>query len=110
MTFQANGMGVSDGAGLQYEVPEQLAFREDYSQTIVVDFSKPSMDAEVSISNLIVDEGEIGHVEAWLDGEQVGSWTFSGVDGATLNGEPVDLDTGGSHGSFQSADRRRLTS
>ncbi|EWH03054.1 hypothetical protein Q427_05325 [Halomonas sp. BC04] len=100
LSFHSNGMGVDDGAGLQDEVPEQLAFREGFSQTIVVDFSKPSMNVEVSIGNLIVDEGEVGRVEAWLDGEQVGSWTFSGIKDAKLNGDPIDLDTGGSHGSF----------
>ncbi|HER34359.1 MAG TPA: type I secretion C-terminal target domain-containing protein, partial [Halothiobacillaceae bacterium] len=64
----------------------------------------PAHGAEVSVSRLIKNEGEVGKVEAFLDGEQVGAWTFSGVDGATLDGEPVDFNIGGSNGNFSLPD------
>ncbi|WP_322522204.1 Ig-like domain-containing protein [Guyparkeria halophila] len=102
LNFQGNGVGVSDDSdnNLQQQVPNQLGYRDGQSQTLVMDFDEPAHGAEVGVSRLIKNEGEVGKVEAYLDGEQVGAWTFSGVDGAALNGEPVDFNTGGDNGSF----------
>ncbi|MCA1806628.1 MAG: hypothetical protein LC687_02015, partial [Actinobacteria bacterium] len=107
LNFGNDGVGISDDSddGIQQQVPNQLGYRDGNSQTLVMDFDDPAHDAEVSISRLIKNEGEVGKVEAYLDGAQVGTWTFSGVDfsgvdGATLDGEPVNFNIGGSNGSF----------
>ncbi|MDG4867048.1 type I secretion C-terminal target domain-containing protein, partial [Guyparkeria sp. 1SP6A2] len=106
LNFQGNGVGVSDDTdnNLQEQVPNQLGYRDGKSQTLVMDFDGPAHGAEISVSRLIKNEGEVGKVEAYLDGEQVGAWTFSGVDGATLNGESVDFNIGGSNGGFNLPD------
>ncbi len=102
LNYGNDGVGVEDDSaeGIQQQVSNQLGYRDGKSQTLVMDFEEPAHDVEVSISRLIKDEGEVGQVEAYLDGEQVGSWTFSGVNDATLDGEPVDFNIGGSSGSF----------
>ncbi|MBD3257979.1 retention module-containing protein, partial [candidate division GN15 bacterium] len=102
LNYGNEGVGVTDGSAdnIQQQVPNQLGYRDGQSQTLVMDFDGPAHGAEVSVNRLIKSEGEVGKVEAYLDGEQVGSWTFSGVDGATLDGEPVDFNIGGSSGSF----------
>ncbi len=102
LNFGNDGVGISDDSddGIQQQVPNQLGYRDGKTQTLVMDFDDPAHDAEVAVSRLIKNEGEVGKVEAYLDGESVGTWTFSGVDGATLDGEPVDFNIGGSNGSF----------
>jgi hypothetical protein len=104
LTYQPQGLGVrSSGGPDQNEVPDQLGFREGSSEAIHLFFTEgPATGATVDIGRLITDEesGEVGRVTAYLGGQKVGSWIFSGRDGATLNGAPVDFDIGGSNGSF----------
>ncbi|MFI9652698.1 Ig-like domain-containing protein, partial [Guyparkeria halopsychrophila] len=106
LNYGNDGVGAGDDSpgGIQQQVPNQLGYRDGTSQTLVMDFDGPAHGAEISVSRLIKTEGEVGQVDAYLDGEQVGTWTFSGVDGATLDGEPVDFDIGGNNGSFNLPD------
>ncbi|WP_222845123.1 Ig-like domain-containing protein [Vreelandella nanhaiensis] len=87
-------LGVADNTGNQLEKPEQLGHRNENSETLIFDFQRPVGEASVSVANLIASEGEVGSVAAYLNGEKVGEWTFSGVEGATLNGVNVDFTPG----------------
>ncbi|MHA7817907.1 MAG: Ig-like domain-containing protein, partial [Pseudohaliea sp.] len=104
LTYQSQGLGVrSTGGTAQNEVSEQLGFREGSSEAIHLYFTdSPATGATIDIGRLITNEesGEVGRVTAYLGGQKVGSWTFSGRDGATLDGASVNYDIGGSNGSF----------
>ena len=55
-------------------------------------FENPSLAATITVSRLIANEKEVGQVEAFLNGESVGVWTFTTANGnPLLNGEPVDF-------------------
>ncbi|MFB9872961.1 Ig-like domain-containing protein, partial [Vreelandella sulfidaeris] len=87
-------LGIRDNTGNQLEVPGQLGFRGEGSETMIFDFQRPIGEATINVDRLIASEGEVGSVAAYLNGEQVGEWTFSGVNGATLNGVAVDFTPG----------------
>ncbi|MCH4812196.1 type I secretion C-terminal target domain-containing protein, partial [Vreelandella neptunia] len=87
-------LGITDNTGDQLEEPEQLGFREGKSETMIFDFQRPIGEATVTVANLIASEGEVGSVAAYLNGELVGEWTFSGTNGAQLNGQDVDFTPG----------------
>jgi hypothetical protein len=79
----------------------QLEFDEGESESIVFDFAKDSINAEISVTHLIATEeaGEIGVVTAFLDGNEVGQWTFTAgataiADFSPLNGN-VDVSSVG---------------
>ncbi|MCA1800777.1 MAG: hypothetical protein LC650_05740, partial [Actinobacteria bacterium] len=100
VTITGSGAGVASTPAGQSQVPEQLGYRDGNTEALVVDFGGPTSEATVDISRLIKDEGEVGQVEAYRDGELVGRWTFTGDAGRTLYGEDIDFDIGGSNGSF----------
>jgi Ca2+-binding RTX toxin-like protein len=87
-------LGIKDNTREQLQEPNQLGYRGETSETMIFDFQRPIGEATVSVANLIAGEGEVGSVSAYLNGEKVGDWTFSGVNGATLNGTPVDFTPG----------------
>lgn len=89
LTFQKDGMGVG-GENDHREVPEQLAHRNGESEMIVVDFVNPVADTKITVSRL-VERGEIGQVTAFLNGSEVGSWTFTDDNRLTLDGENIDF-------------------
>ncbi|GGW67231.1 BapA/Bap/LapF family large adhesin [Vreelandella hamiltonii] len=87
----SNGnLGVSDNTGLQVDAPNQLGERGGNSEELVFDFRKPVGEATVTVANLIAQEGEVGSVAAYLDGQLVGEWTFSNNPADKLGGESID--------------------
>ncbi|WP_221885451.1 Ig-like domain-containing protein [Vreelandella populi] len=94
LNVSSGNLGVRDNTGEQLQKPDQLAYRGENTETMIFDFKRPVGEAKISVANLIDSEGEVGAVAAYLNGEKVGEWTFSGVNGATLNGVPVDFTPG----------------
>lgn len=93
----------NDGLGI--DAPDdrikQLEFDDNSSEKIVMNFETISTDATISATHLIGREesGEIGVVTAFLNGHQVGEWTFTAganaiADFSPLNGN-VDLTSVG---------------
>ncbi len=92
--FNAEGVGVL-GGNRQGQAPNQLGHRNGRSEEIVVDFDKATTEATITVTRLIFSEGEVGKVSAYLDGQEIGSWTFSGYQpGATLDGVDIDFTPG----------------
>src|SRR5699024_9091671 len=73
LVFHNHGVGVAGGT----IVPGQLEYRDGRSEEIRMKFANPSTDAEITVSRLIAKEKEVGQVEALLNGESVGVWTFT---------------------------------
>jgi len=94
LNVSSGRLGIKDKTGQQQQEPEQLGYRGENSETMIFDFQRSVGEAKISVANLVASEGEVGSVAAYLNGEQVGEWTFSGVNGATLNGVPVDFTPG----------------
>ena len=99
----ADGIGVNQATG---GPSSQLGYdaKTGLSESIIVDFQKPVTDAEISITHLIKGEGEVGHVKAYLDGKEVGSFSFSNVENEadiTLTPEKLGNNSAGSNaGTF----------
>jgi Ca2+-binding RTX toxin-like protein len=88
IAFDSDGIGVAGGT----IVPNQLEHRGGASEKITMRFENPSLAATITVSRLIANEKEVGQVEAFLNGESVGVWTFTTANGnPLLNGEPVDF-------------------
>lgn len=94
-----------NGDGLGIDAPGdrigQLEFDEGQSESMVFDFAKDSINATISVTHLIAGEeaGEIGVVTAFLDGNEIGQWTFTAgttaiADFSPLNGN-VDVSSVG---------------
>ena len=96
LTVKQGKLGVNDDTGLQNQASDQLGYRGEFSETIVVDFQQPVGEAKVGIANLIAKEGEVGSVTAYLNGSEVGTWTFSNTQGVDadfiLNGNSFTLE------------------
>ncbi|MCH8532235.1 MAG: Ig-like domain-containing protein, partial [Saccharospirillum sp.] len=99
LTFDNRGMGVDSADSFDGSPPDaahapaQLGYRNGATETIVVNFSNPAKDATITVSGLWPNEstGEAGRVEAFLNGQSVGSWTFTSGSGETIDGVPIDF-------------------
>lgn len=80
VAYDEGGIGVSGGT----IVPGQLEHRNGDSESIEVKFSGPSTGAEISLSNLIGPEREVGQVQALLNGVVVGTWLFTSSYSSTV--------------------------
>jgi Ca2+-binding RTX toxin-like protein len=88
IAFDPDGIGVAGGT----IVPGQLEHRGNNSEKITMRFENPSTAATITVSRLIASENEVGQVEAFLNNESVGLWTFTTANGVPLlNGEPIDF-------------------
>ncbi|MBP0049733.1 cadherin-like domain-containing protein, partial [Marinobacterium sp. AK62] len=100
VSFNANdGIGVIGTTG---GPAAQLGYDSttDQAEVLIVDFEQAARITNIDITHLIQGEGEVGKVEAYLDGNLVGSFTFSNVDGAAdITLTPVALGTGNAAGS-----------
>ncbi len=97
---QDNGIGVSGSTGgpssqLGYDANTQE------TETIIVDFNEPVTNGSIDITHLIKGEsgGEVGVVTAYLDGKEVGTYTFSNASGvADITLVPNAIGNGNSAG------------
>ena len=102
---QNDGIGVSGSTG---GPSSQLGYDAGSSSTesIIVDFNNAVGNATIDITHLIGSEngGEVGVVTAYLDGKEVGTYTFSNADGSDfkLNGDNIGVgnDSDSNSGSF----------
>jgi hypothetical protein len=98
--FDLNGDAASirafrnDGLGIDTRTDRigQLEFNDGQSESIVFDFAKDAINAEISVTHLIANEaaGEIGVVTAFLDGNEIGQWTFTAGAMATADFSPLN--------------------
>jgi hypothetical protein len=93
----------NDGLGIDTPTDRirQLEYANGESESIIMDFAKESVNAEISVTHLFANEndGEIGVVTAFLNGNEIGEWTFTGGGAAIADFSPlnnnVDLTTVG---------------
>ncbi len=97
LVFAAHGLGVT-GSGASTGPSSQINFdgTTSESEMIIMDFNKaPVTDATVYVTHLFPEDpgggAEVGKVRAYLDGERVQTWTFSGSDAPNSSGVKADL-------------------
>ncbi|MDQ7073558.1 MAG: hypothetical protein Q9N32_09115 [Gammaproteobacteria bacterium] len=99
VTFSStDGLGISSAG----DRISQLEFANGQSEALLFDFEGAMTNATIGVTHLIKNEGdgEIGVVTAYLNGNAVGSWTFTASATATAyfsptNGNFTDQSLGG---------------